>query len=567
MEAGAGDEVPAVPWEMDSRMVTESRSGFKPHTVEYVKAQQVNVPNTYELQQVVAAAEKDSSTLTTRFTPASTQIPIEHVFSNALHLLSSAAKAGSRRIFYITNQDDPQPGKEKQLAQKACIDRMKDMYRRGVDLEPFFMSSQQHTFRVNMFYAEIVGAYDDGLVDDALRPWRLRQMQDQNGSKRRAWDSTLKFQELDEQMGGREMPKRVIFDLMMDLGPLSKQNNDKHAKAQGASHWRIHVKGYVLISEATKDMPVRVSSYGQENPDDLHEVMAYQHFYDAQTGERVQPADIVNAYPISEGPTDQAQVVLSDDEVKKLRTFGCIPGVKLLGFKDRSTLHFLENIKHAYFLYPSDLDQPGSKRVFAALLQSMLSKNKYALGLYMPRENVIPAFVAILPQAEEIDEEGSQLVPPGMNMIVLPYADDIRDAPQVKTESANAEEVGAAGRIIDSFLRKAPLNPDAFTNPALHHHYGVLMALAFGSPVPSYQDTILPDYTLIDERAGTQIRTWNEAIEADERTALLPVQSMRKSDPKTEPFDPSREKELRDMHKEGILGRLLVADLRSASNC
>lgn len=312
---------------------------------------------------------------------------------------------------------------------------MKDMYRRGVDMEPFFMSSQRHAFRVNVFYAEIVGAYDDGLVDDALRPWRLRQMQDQNGSKRRAWDSTLKFQELDEQMGGREMPKRVIFDLMMDLGPLSKQNEDKHAKAQRASHWRIHVKGYVLISEATKDMPVRVSSYGQENPDDLHEVMAYQHFYDAQTGERVQPTDIVNAYPISEGPTDQAQVVLSDDEVKKLRTFGCIPGVKLLGFKDRSTLHFLENIKHAYFLYPSDLDQPGSKRVFAALLQSMLSKNKYALGLYMPRENVIPAFVAILPQAEEVDEEGNQLVPPGMNMIVLPYADDIRDAPQVKTES------------------------------------------------------------------------------------------------------------------------------------
>lgn len=64
---------------------------------------------------------------------------------------------------------------------------------------------------------------------------------------------------------------------------------------------------------------------------------------------------------------------------------------------------------------------------------------------------------------------------------------------------ANAEEVEAAGRIIDSFLRKAPLNPDAFTNPALHHHYSMLMALAFGSPVPSYQDTILPDYTLIDE--------------------------------------------------------------------
>lgn len=312
---------------------------------------------------------------------------------------------------------------------------MKDMYRRGIDLEPFFMSSKTHTFRVNAFYAEIVGTYDDGLVDDALRPWRLRQMQDQNGSKRKAWDSTLKFQELEEQMGGREMPKRVIFDLLLDLGPLSKSGDGKHAKAERPSHWRIHVKGYALVAEATKDMPVKVSSYGMENPQDLYEVMAYQHMYDSHTGERVQPTQVTNAYQVCDDPTHPAQVLLSEEEVKALRTFGCIPGIKLLGFKDRATLHFLDNIKHAYFLYPSDLEHPGSKCAFAALLQSMLAKHKYALGLYMPRENVIPAFVAILPQAEEVDEEGHQLVPPGMNMIVLPYADDIRDAPELETES------------------------------------------------------------------------------------------------------------------------------------
>lgn len=312
---------------------------------------------------------------------------------------------------------------------------MKDMYRRGIDMEPFFMSTKLHEFRVNAFYAEIVGVYDDGIVDDALRPWRLRQMQDQNGSKRKAWDSALKLQELEEQMGGREMPKRVIFDLLFDLGSLSKPNDDKHAKAQRPSHWRIHVKGYALVSEATKDPPVKVSSYGMEDPEDMYEVMAYQHLYDTQSGNRVSAAQVANAYQICDDPMNPAQVLLSEDEVKSLRTFGCIPGIKLLGFKSRDTLHFFKNIKHAYFLYPSDLEQPGSKRTFAALLQSMLTKNKYALGLYAPRENVIPAFVAILPQAEELDEEGNQLVPPGMNMIVLPYADDIRDAPSGNTDN------------------------------------------------------------------------------------------------------------------------------------
>lgn len=330
--------------------------------------------------------------------------------------------------------------------QKASMDRMKELFRRGMDLEPFFMSTPTHAFRVNAFYAEIVGTYDDGLADDALRPWRLRQMHDQNGSKAKAWDSQLKLQELEEQMGGREVPKRVLFDLLLDVGALSKAGHGPHAKSERASHWRIHVKGYGLVMEASRDMPVKVSSYGREDPHDLYEVMAYQSLYDGQTGERIPPGKVASAYQLSDDPADQAQVVLSEDEVKSLRTFGCIPGIKLLGFKDQRTLSFLDNIKHAYFLYPSDLEHAGSKRTFAALLQSMLTKKKYALGLYMPRENVIPAFVAILPQAEERDEEGSQLVPPGMNMVILPYADDMRDAPPAQNPMRTFPVLRSDGR-------------------------------------------------------------------------------------------------------------------------
>ncbi|WFD44887.1 ATP-dependent DNA helicase II subunit 1 [Malassezia psittaci] len=499
MDAEAGESGHAVPWEAESRMITETRSGFRPHTMELIKTQQVNVPKTYEMQQLVRAIQYDSQVLQQRFSASAEQIPIEHVLANALHLLSSTTKAGTKRIFYITNQDDPQPGPGKQLAQKACLDRMKDFHRRGIDMEPFFMSSKLHTFRVNTFYAEIVGSYDDGITDDALRPWRLRQMQDQNGGKRHAWDSTFKLQELDEQISGREMPKRVIFDLLMDLGALSKPNDAQHAKSQRASHWRIHVKGYALITEATKDMPVRVSSYGQENPSDIYEVMAYQHMYDTKTMQRIPAPEVTNAYTICEAPNGPAQVVLSDEEVKRLRTFGCIPGIKLLGFKQQSTLHFVDNIKHAYFLYPSDMEQPGSKRTFAALLNSMLSKKVYALALFMPRENVIPAFVAILPQAEEVDADGNQLVPPGMNMVILPYTDDLRDPPTTQAQHANDDQISKAGQIIDQYLRKAPFNPDAFTNPALQHHYQTLMAVAFNQEKPAYQDTILPDYALIDQ--------------------------------------------------------------------
>ena len=101
-----------------------------------------------------------------------------------------------RRCFYVTNNDDPCAGLDKKLVQKACINKMKDFYRRGVDLEPFFISSAAHPFAVNIFYAEVIGEYDDGYAEDSARPWRLRAMQDQNVSKRNAWDAAAKFEEL-----------------------------------------------------------------------------------------------------------------------------------------------------------------------------------------------------------------------------------------------------------------------------------------------------------------------------------------------------------------------------------
>lgn len=384
------------------------------------------------------AAENNPRVLHERFAPAEPPMSIEAVLINVVNLISTSAKAGTRRVFYVTNQDQPSGSK---AAQKACIEKIKvrlifalrntqDYYRRGVDLEPFFMSSQAHRFDINLFYAEILGVYDDGLVDDKLRPWRLRQLQDQNVSKRAAWDSAEKMAELEDQMGGREVPKRVNYDLIFDLGSLSKMDGD-HGKAHRASRWRIQVKAYSLVHEATRDLPVRVTSYGNEDSNDLYEVTAVQQMYSLSSDERIQPDDVTNVFQMGADDDERAQVSLSDEEIKALREFGCVPGLVLLGFKNRSTLHFYENIKHAYFLYPSDLEHPGSKCVFAAMLQSMLAKNKMALVIFMPRENVIPSFAVLLPQAEELDEAGNQVCPPGMNMIIMPYADDIRSPPEM----------------------------------------------------------------------------------------------------------------------------------------
>ena len=139
-----------------------------------------------------------------RFGPSETQVHMEHVFTNAMNMITASAKAGTRRVFFITNQDNPHTGPGKQQIQKACIDRIRDYYRRGIDLEPFFISAPGTPFQINTFYADILGVYDDGLLTDTLRPWRLRQWQDQNVSKSAAWDSASKFAELEEQISSRE---------------------------------------------------------------------------------------------------------------------------------------------------------------------------------------------------------------------------------------------------------------------------------------------------------------------------------------------------------------------------
>lgn len=417
------------------------------------------------------------------------------------------------------------------------------------------MGRPTQPFVINTFYADILGVYDDGLVDDALRPWRLRQLQDQNGSKQRVWDSATKWAELEEQMGGREMPKRVVFDLLFSLGPLSKAStDDKHPKLAGQSQWRIHLKAYSLVSETSREMPVRVSSYGNEDPNDLYEIIGIQHMHRTTTGELVKPENMDQVYLLCESDAPEAQVTFTNEEIKELRQFGCLPGLSLLGFKDRSTLHFYENIKHAYFVYPSDLEHPGSKRVFTALLTSMLSKNKIALCLFLPRENAIPHFAVLLPQAEELDAEGQQRVPPGMHLITMPYVDDIRDPPPTHSLSANSEQIAAASKVIESFHRRDPFNPDVFPNPVLQHHYGMLMAQAFGQPVPEYEDTILPDYALIErvctrrlrQRSGSSIRAWNEALSADSRT----------TETRHGTLDASLDATLRRMHRERMLDRV-----------
>lgn len=50
------------------------------------------------------------------------------------------------------------------------------------------------------------------------------------------------------------------------------------------------------------------------------------------------------------------------------------------------------------------------------------------LAVFMPRQNMVPSFAYVLPAPEVVGSDG-QLEPPGMYVVPLPYADDIREPP------------------------------------------------------------------------------------------------------------------------------------------
>eukprot|EP01114_Cavostelium_apophysatum_P012748 TRINITY_DN2924_c0_g1_i1.p2 TRINITY_DN2924_c0_g1~~TRINITY_DN2924_c0_g1_i1.p2 ORF type:complete len:398 (+),score=128.73 TRINITY_DN2924_c0_g1_i1:75-1268(+) len=166
-----------------------------------------------------------------------------------------------------------------------------------------------------------------------------------------------------------------------------------------------------------------------------------------------------------------------------------------MGFKPRSSLKVYHNIKNGGFIYPDESEIKGSTLAMAALLDRMLAMDKIAICLLTARANVSCRFVALLPQAEEFDEEdGMQRTPPGFHIVYLPFADDIRNVavePFPKAENHRLH-VEKAKKIVKTLRIK--FDSRNFENPALQKHYAGLQALALEREgIEPVEDMIQPD--------------------------------------------------------------------------
>ena len=90
------------------------------------------------------------------------------------------------------------------------------------------------------------------------------------------------------------------------------------------------------------------------------------------------------------------KVKMTPDDVKQIKFFDTV-GMKLMGFKPKSYLKVYHNVKHSSFIYPDEKRVTGSSQVLDALIKELIKEDKIAIVRFIPRDNSVVRFCALVP--------------------------------------------------------------------------------------------------------------------------------------------------------------------------
>lgn len=184
---------------------------------------------------------------------------------------------------------------------------------------------------------------------------------------------------------------------------------------------QISVKGYNLLQRQASAR----SCYIWMDAETPQIAVGVTKKYEEKNLHEVDKVEIKKAYTFG-----GAKVMFSPEEQKQLKDFGS-PILRIIGFKPRSMLRIQDSVKKSTFIYPSEEGFVGSTRVFSALWKKLLQDKIMGVAWYVARANASPLLVAILPSEERFDESLKQVVPAGLWLYPIPFADDVREQPEV----------------------------------------------------------------------------------------------------------------------------------------
>lgn len=461
----------------------------------------LNVPEADDVKELKQLVEdEDSDGVAEIFQSCKEPISMPTVLFCANQIFQQrASNLSSRRLFLVTNNDDPHAN-NKALRSQATV-RAKDLYDLGVVIELFPISTSEHQFDTKLFYNDIV--YNASPSDPEAIAYNPASIVDVDISKLKSGtnDGITLLQSLLSTIASKIMPKRALFSAVpLEIGP----------------NLRISVKGFLLYK---RQAPARSCYIYLES--DRPQIAKGSRTQMADIGEVVQKADIRKGYTFG-----GEKITFSEEEQKKLRDFG-EPIIRIIGFKPMSKLPFWANVKNSTFLYPSEEDYVGSTRVYSALHRKLAKDTIFGLCWFIPRRNATPVMAALVPTLSISDTPDSRNLaavsptgaPQGLHLIPLPFADDIRANPPLTTSNP----IHAPDTLTDLMrpivqqlqLPKAMYDPSRYPNPSLQWHYRILQALALEEDLPEKaEDKTVPKYKQIDKRVGDETIEWGKELEA-----------------------------------------------------
>ncbi|KAK4054319.1 ATP-dependent DNA helicase II subunit 1 [Microbotryomycetes sp. JL221] len=452
-----------------------------------------------DLKELLEDASRDPDVLKTKFAPNRGQNTLPAALSQASTILRERAASSriNKHIMLITDNDNPFQDVEQlgNVAMSTRADYADLLYTfDGTFIDP----NPEKPFDLNKFYGTLIAG--DNL---------------QYGE----WPTVVQsltgvLNDLLGKLRTKEATKRVAFKLPFIL----------------ADGFRIGINGYALVGDEKKRPPVKVDLHSRTGQELLTEVV----YKDSMTGDALEPAEIKKYFAVgkNEGDKKGAKIFFNDYEVRKLKTLGMDPCLKLLGFAPRQgNVHIRESVKHSYFIYPEEETYIGSTRTFAALIKSMIRKDVVGYAVLLARVISRPQICLLMAQEEEMRADGTQAKPAGIHVIQLPFADDLRELGLESTNSVIQVPEGDLSkmdlddlpdqpsvRMFTKIIKKLNqvYNPDNYPNPALNFHYETLAAFALDEDLPDPEDKTLPRNAQIDMYAGEFIAEIRKLINQDE---------------------------------------------------
>ncbi|CAM9259428.1 unnamed protein product, partial [Laminaria digitata] len=387
-----------------------------------------------------------------------------------------------KRIFLFTNDDDPLRGDEDE--QKKVNIVAKDAVNASIEIQLFHMKREGKSFDVDKYYRAILTGNGDDYNEQSIG------------------DGVETTNELMDKVRRKEFKKRRLARMPFHLreGP---EGTAISFDVQLFNMVHTAKRPYPIHLDARRNKPVQIISKLMDEKTgaqlDDHEVRTYLEF----AGER--------AY-------------ISKDEMAGLKAL-YPKGLTLLCFKPLQTLRPDFNVRSPYFLYPDEESTTGSAKAFVALHEAMAAAKVYALARFTRASGAASRMVALLPQ-EETTEDGMQLLPPGLNAIVLPFADEVREAKattaeegDVKPEVSQGEEGVLAAEGIVKALQLDDFDCRQFENPVLQRHYAALQAIALSEEEiswdPERDDNTRPDEKGVDAAIAPLLQAFKVSYGGD----------------------------------------------------